>query len=124
MKKRLAVGLPDVIDCRDREDETPRFTVLVTADIRNRLAFEFEYRTAFEGRELGQTLQVRQIFADDYEVALYRLRKFLAGFGVRAILLYAVRAPVTPKELAFLDHVNRQLSDWRANGSRGELVFA
>jgi len=123
-KPRLAVGLPHVIDCRGQADDCPALCILGTADIRNRLAFEFDYQSVFSGGELGQRLHCRQVFGDDEADATYRLRKLMSGFGVAALRLFAVRSPVTPSELVFLEHANRQLNAWRDGGQRGELVFS
>jgi hypothetical protein len=125
MSIRRAGGLAEVIDCRDRADEVPAFTILGTGDLlRGGLAWEFSYQIVLEGGELGLTLQVRQVFADDERQAIYELQKLLYGFGVLAIRLFAVRPPATPADLAFLRDANRQLAEWRAGKNGQELVFA
>lgn len=119
---KLPWNSPPVVDCRDRMDEIPAFSILGTADVRNRLAWQFEYQPVFDGGELGRRLHVRQIFADDYEQAEIRLRNLLHAFGVVAILLYGVVPPPTPDQLIFLDRMNRQLLAWRTAGGTMDTI--
>jgi len=119
----LATTLPAVIDCRRRADELPALIVEYW-DPRNRLAWRFTIRAAFEGGSLSEQPQIRQIWADDYPAAELDLRRLMAGFACVAVEIYEVRPPVTPKELVWLDHVNRQLANWRESGRPvEELVF-
>ena len=119
----LATTLPAVIDCRRRADELPAL-IVEYCDPRNRLTWRFTIRAMFEGGSLSEQPQIRQIWADDYPAAELDLRRLMAGFACVAVEIYEVRPPVTPKELVWLDHVNRQLNQWRESRRPvEELVF-
>jgi len=123
-KPPLATTLPAIIDCRRRADELPGL-ILEYCDPRNRLAWRFTIRAVFEDGSLSEQPQIRQIWADDYPAAELELRRLMAGFGCVAVEIYEVRPPVTPRELDWLDHVNRQLSQWRESRRPvEELVFS
>jgi len=106
--KSRSLSLPEVVDCRSRRDEAPKYAELLAGDLDwdNPYAWRLEYQAVYDGGVLDSCLKLRAMRGATEVEAIYRLQKLLSGFGVVRVLLWAVRRPMTPAEIEDLRRLN------------------
>jgi hypothetical protein len=74
----------------------------------NIAVWRIEYRCEYRDGQIDRRLHERAIIAATRPKAIGILQRMHAGFGVARILLYEVRGPLTPAQIAELKEINER----------------
>lgn len=104
--KRRGVNLPNVVDCRSQDAGELAEICPGEFDWENPYAWRIEYRAVYQDGREDSRLKGRAMGGATERIAIIRLRKLLAGFGVIEIRITHVRPPATLNQIHRIKEVN------------------